>query len=176
MRCDFAIEPLSHCWQDCLGLAVQHWSETESYRHGQPFNPNLALYLDYERRGLFIMGTARSIGQLMGYAGMYICPSAHTQQLVATEDTYFLLPEARKGRIGIAFVKFMEQECAARGAIEIVMTAKLTNRAGRLLDYLGYTVVAHQYSKPLIPIPRADSPPTPSVEAVNVRTESPARA
>lgn len=167
MRVDYAIEPLSRCWQECLVLAQEHWQETERYRHGQSFNPNTPLYFEYEARGQFIMGTARDMGQLVGFAGMYVVPSAHTQQLIATEDTVFILPSHRKGRVGLAFVKFLERACEQRGVVEILWSPKLANpAASRILDYLGYSMIGSIYSKQFPP--RADSPTNDVVEAVHV--------
>lgn len=145
----FAVEPLKDCWQEAMTLAEEHWQETESYRHGQKFLPMFERYAPYDDSGWFFVATGRDDGHLVGYAGMYVTPSMHTQQIIATEDTWFLLPEYRKGRNAIEFCKFVEAECRARGAVEICMTAKLGNGAGRILEYLGYDMVSKQYSKSL---------------------------
>lgn len=132
-----------------MRLASEHWRETEGYRHGQQFAPDLARYLQYEEVGYYVMFTVRHEGRMVGYAGLYFTPSMHTQELICTEDTWFLLPEHRKGRNAIDFYKFLEAECRRRGVVEIGVTAKLTNGAGRILEYLGYREVSKQYSKPL---------------------------
>jgi GNAT superfamily N-acetyltransferase len=144
----FAVEPLTACWNEVMGLAIQHWSETEQYRAGQGFRPVFERYEQYDRAGWFFMATAREDGQLVGYAGMYVTPSMHTQLLIATEDTFFILATHRKGRNGIRFVQFVEAEAIRRGAIEIGMTAKMSNpAAGRILEYLKYQPTSMQYTK-----------------------------
>lgn len=143
----FAIEPLENCWNEFVELAVDHWAETEGYRHSQPLSPKFDRYSQYAKAGWFLMFTARDDGELVGYAGMYIVPSMHTQMLIATEDSWFLLPGYRKGWNAVKFYKFIEKECFARGAVEITMTAKLTNTAGRLLLAMGYNEISKQYSK-----------------------------
>ena len=130
-------------------LASQHWRETEGYRHNQPFAPSYARYKQYADIGCFLQFTARDEGRMVGYSGIYIVPSMHTQCVIATEDTWFLLPDYRKGRNAIEFYKFVEAECRSRGAVEIGMTAKLTNSAGRILEYLGYSMTSNQYTKHL---------------------------
>lgn len=145
----YGIEPLENCWNEVMALAVQHWHETEGYRHGQPFCPSFERYNQYEKCGWLVQFTARDNGNLIGYATMYICPSMHTQQVVAVEDTWFLLPDYRKGRNALEFYKYVENVCRERGVVEIGMTAKFTNSAGRILEYLGYQKVSVQYSKPL---------------------------
>lgn len=145
----FAIEKLTPIWSDIMRLAGAHWHETEGYRHGQTFAPDLARYLQYEECGYYVMFTVRDAGLMVGYAGLYFVPSMHTQELICTEDTWFLLPEYRKGRNALEFYKFLENECRRRGVVEIGVTAKLTNGAGRILEYLGYSEVSKQYSKPI---------------------------
>jgi len=82
---------------------------------------------------------------------MYVVPSMHTQQLIATEDAWFLLPDYRKGRNAIRFYQFVEEECRKRGCVEITMSAKLTNAAGRILEYLKFQCVERRFSKSLQP-------------------------
>lgn len=147
MSLEFSVESLKDVWNDVMTLAVDHWAETEMYRHGQKFAPSYDRYMQYEKAGWLIQCVARENGEMVGYATMYICPSMHTQQIIATEDTFFILPEYRKGRNGIRLVQFAEEECKKRGAVEVMMTAKMTNTAGRLMECLGYTKVAEQYSK-----------------------------
>jgi len=93
------------------------------------------------------MFTARDGEKMVGYAGMYLTPSMHTQQTIATEDIFFLLPEYRKGRNALAFLKFVEAECKARGAVEICLLAELTNGVGKILEYMGYEMTSKQYTK-----------------------------
>lgn len=143
----FAIEKLKDCWDEIMVLAKEHWFETEEYRHGQPFNPLFERYDAYDRAGWLFQFTARDEGKLVGYATMYLVPSMHSQVQLATEDTWFLIPEYRKGRNAIRFYKYVEQEMVARGAKEVVMTAKMTNKAGKILEYLDFKPVAMQYSK-----------------------------
>lgn len=149
----FGIEKLAPIWADIFQIAALHWSETEGYRHGQKFEPDAYRYLQFNEipgagdLAFYTMFTARDGSKLVGYAGMYVTRSMHTQQVIATEDTWFLLPEYRKGRNALAFYKYVEEVCARNGVVEIGMTAKLQNGAGRIMEYLGYTHVSKQYSK-----------------------------
>lgn len=151
---EFAIEPLVPIWPDIMRLATAHWSETEGYRHGQKFNPDAARYFAFNEMQscggpYYTMFTARDAGRMVGYAGMFVTPSLHTQEPIAAEDTWFLLESHRKGRNALAFYKFVEAEMRRRGVSEVMMTAKLTNGAGKIMEYLGYKHVSLQYSKHL---------------------------
>jgi GNAT superfamily N-acetyltransferase len=144
---ELAVESLEENWNEMIRLAVDHWHETEMYRHGQKFAPSYDRYVQYEKAGCLFMCIARDKGEMVGYAIMFVMPSMHTQKVIATEDTYFLLPSHRKGRNALNLLKFAEDECRKRGAVEVMMTAKLTNNAGRILELRGYKEVAKQYSK-----------------------------
>lgn len=143
----FAKEPLRQCWDEVVALARLHWNETEAYRHGQPFNPDAERYWHYNDIGYHHQFTVRDLGRLVGHAGMYVSKSMHTQLPVAHEDTWFLLPEYRKGRNAIRFYHYIEQQMIALGVAEIVVSAKLSNEVGKLIEYLGYANTEKLYSK-----------------------------
>lgn len=135
-------------------LASQHWHETEGFRRGEPFAPSYARYVECERIGFFTMFTAREGEKLAGYTGWYLTQSMHSQARIAVEDQWFLLPEYRKGRNAIRFVKYVEGSLAARGVTAIQMSAKIANNVGRILEYLDYQPVSTVFFKSLA---RADS-------------------
>lgn len=146
----FAIEPLKDVWDDFVHLGKQHWEETEGYHRGQHCNPSFSRYNQYAAHGGFLMFTARDAGRMVGYLGVYIMYSMHSQEIIATEDAWYLLPEYRRGRNAVNFLRFAEVECAARGAIELTATIKRSKtNVGRLLEHLGYENVGLTYSKQL---------------------------
>ena len=168
----FHIEPLEAAWAEIMALAEQHWTETEEYRHGQGFKPVYSRYAEYAACDWMFVVMVRDEGRAIGYAAMYVTPSMHTQKLVATEDTFFLLPEYRGKGLASDFVTFVEGECIRRGAVEVLFTAKAVNHVGAILEHLDYLPVAVQYAKQLS---RADSayPIDAVMETVsNVRSES----
>jgi GNAT superfamily N-acetyltransferase len=148
----YDVEPLSVCWPEIEAIGRAHWQETmEYYRGKQPYAPSYDRYNSYDKAGWLITFTARDseTGQMVGYSLMYLVPSMHTQTMIATEDTIFLLPEYRRGRNGLRFHQFIEAELRERGAREIVVTAKPGSAACRLLEHIGFSVINHQYSKHL---------------------------
>lgn len=152
MSVTYNIEPLSGCWSEIEAIGRAHWQETmEYYRGKQPYAPSYDRYNSYDKAGWLITFTARNseTGQMVGYSLMYLVPSMHTQTMIATEDTIFLLPEYRRGRNGLRFHQFIEAELRERGAREIVVTAKPGSAACRLLEHIGFSVINHQYSKHL---------------------------
>jgi GNAT superfamily N-acetyltransferase len=75
--------------------------------------------------------------------------STHTKTLIATEDTLYLLPEARQGRIAARFLSYVEEALKQIGAKEIVITVKTVNRAARFFRMLEYRHVENGLTKVL---------------------------
>lgn len=154
----FACEPVMAIWDEVMALASLHWVGTTGFRRHEPFNPSLARYAAYEQQGCFFCFTARDQGVLVGYFGIYVTPSMHSQLLTATEDTFFLHPDARRGLNAVRFIKYVERQLAKMGVHEILFSCESENPAHRLLTFLKYEPVIQQYRKHLIPC--ADSAPS----------------
>lgn len=167
-RLVFALEPLRPNLEGFLDLALDHWHETEAFRHGQGFNPDMDRYLRYNEINFYLWYSARDAGRLVGHASMYVSQSMHTQKRIATEDCWFLKPEYRQGWNAVRFHKFVEQDLRTRGVVEITQSAK-NEAVGRVLQFLGYSATSQNYSKSLVLA--ADSGlATESVGAADVRT------
>jgi hypothetical protein len=134
----FAVERIEDIEEEIKPLHRAHWDETETARHGLPFNPDYQTFTRYERAGRYVLFTLRQDDRLLGNCAMYLDRSAHTQTLIATEDTLYLLPEARKGRIAMRFVGYVEESLRQLGVREIEISVKVVNKAGKFFAYLGY--------------------------------------
>lgn len=148
----FQIEPLSTCWDEIEDIGRTHWEETmEYYRGKQPYAPSFERYNAYDKAGWLKTFTGRDEGKLVGYSLMYLVPSMHTQSMIATEDTIFLLPEYRRGRNGLRFYQYIEDELSKLGATEFIVTAKPDTVACRILERIGCSLINYQYSKHIKP-------------------------
>ena len=134
----FSVERIEDIADEIKPLHLAHWQETESHRHDLPFNPDYETFFRYEHAGRYILFTLRRGGELLGNCAMYLDKSAHTQTLIATEDTLYLLPEARKGRTAMQFVDYIEKALKQLGTREITITVKTVNTAGKFFRVLGY--------------------------------------
>lgn len=135
--------------EEVYPLWEAHWQETEMFRSGHKFNPDVARIKAFCESGFYQLFTARVDGKMVGNAGMYVTVSVHEQTKTSVEDTWFLLPEHRKGRNAINFLAFVERDLKAQGVKDVYMTTKLTNGAGRILEFCKYKHVANQYWKEL---------------------------
>lgn len=149
MSLQFQEEKVADCWNEIMPLANAHWSGTQSYRRHQPFSPSFARYEHCNNLGMFTLYTARDGTALVGYFGVYVTPSMHSQQLMATEDTFFLLPDYRGGRNALRFLHYIERQLRLRGVMEIMFSCEIDNETGikKLLEFLDYQPVIMQYSK-----------------------------
>lgn len=129
-------------------LHVEHWKETEKHRHGIAFNPDYEAGLADERAGNLLQCTARCDGALVGNARWYVYrTNRHSQTPFAREDTLYLLPAYRTGRVAVRLIQYSELCLAKLGIQELRADAKLVNGTARLLEHLGYQPVATNFVK-----------------------------
>ncbi|WP_157900201.1 hypothetical protein [Rhodoferax koreensis] len=143
----FQVERFRDIETEIHALHAMHWAETERYRDAMAMVPDYEGFKEKERDGGLIQFTARADGALVGNIRMYLFRSMHTQQLAAKEDTFFLLAAHRSGFTAIRFWQHMENVLRALGVKEITTDSKVTNKVGRLNEYLGYAHVADVYHK-----------------------------
>lgn len=134
----FAVEKMEDIQEEMKPLHRAHFEETEGHRHQLELKPDYDLFAKYERAGRYVLFTLRNGEKLVGDCAMYIAKSAHTQTLLSREDTLYLLPEARKGRVANRFVAYVENSLRQIGVCEINITVKTVNKAGRFFRMLGY--------------------------------------
>ena len=143
----FARERMEDVVEEMKLLHQAHWDETETHRHGLTLNPDYEIFIRYERAGRYLLFTLRNDGRLQGNCALYLDKSTHTQTLLATEDTLYLLPEARKRRAATHFIEYCENALKSLGVKEINVSVKTVNKAGRFFSMLGYRHVENGLSK-----------------------------
>lgn len=140
------IESIEQIQDEIRPIHLEHWQETEGYRHGIEFNPDYSRLAEYERINQYVLFTLRHEGVLVGNCGIYVKQSMHTQRLVATEDTLFI-SKAHRGPTSKWFHDQVENALKGLGVTEIRITVKNTNRVGKLLQRWGYKPVAVEMVK-----------------------------
>jgi hypothetical protein len=145
----FRVERFRDIIDELHVLHEQHFAETERHRHGFGLNPNYDYMAEMERRGQMLQFTARTVdgGKLIGNIRMYVQDSLHTGTQYASEDTFYILPEYRKGWTALRFWRFMEESVRAIGVREIRTDSKVVNKVNKLNEYCGYKHVASKYIK-----------------------------
>lgn len=146
----FSIERMEHIIEEMKPLHRAHWAETETHRHGLELKPDYDTFIRYERAGRYILFTLRhKDGKLVGNCAMYLARSTHTDTLMATEDTLYLVPAARHGKTAAQFIEYCENALRQLGVREINVTVKTVNKAERFFKMLGYKHVQNGLTKVL---------------------------
>ena len=145
----FRVERLRDILDEIHPLHEAHFAETEKHRLGFGLKPNYDYMCEMERRGNAIQFVARRIDDnaLVGNIRMFTNTSLHTGTLYAAEDTFYLLPDYRKGWTALRFWRFMEGAMRSIGVREIRTDSKVLNKVHLLNEHCGYTHVANKYVK-----------------------------
>lgn len=143
----FQVERFSAILPELHLLHIEHWRQTEEFRHHIPMNPDYDAMARDEEHGRMLQFTARAGGELVGNLRVYVVLGRHTQTLHAVEDTMYLKPQHRTPRAAMRFVEFGERCLRQIGVREIRCTAKLSNNAARFFEGLGYRSVATELVK-----------------------------
>jgi hypothetical protein len=144
----FRVESFRAILPELKGLHEAHFEETEKHLAGFELNPDYDYMGERERMGSLVQFTARDGQKLAGNLRMYLAKSLHTGHLVADEDTFYLLPEYRKGFAAMSFLRYAEDMLTGvLGVAEIRANTKIVNAASKLMGYRGYRHVANQYIK-----------------------------
>jgi N-acetylglutamate synthase-like GNAT family acetyltransferase len=145
----FARERLELILAEMKPLHQAHWDEKE-VEEGRPgFKPNYEKFILFEQAGRALVFTLRRDGNLIGNFSLYLSESMHTQALRSTEDTLYIIPEERKGRLAARLVGYAERALKQLGVTEINVTVKIDNKHGRYFQMIGYNHVSNGLMKVL---------------------------
>lgn len=145
----YARERLQDILEEMAPLHQAHWDEKE-VEPGRPgFNPDYDKFIRFEQAGRAIVFTLRKEGRLIGNFSLYLSQSMHTQALRSTEDTLYIVPEERKGRLAARLVGYAERALKRLGVTEINVTVKINNKHGRYFQMIGYRHVSNGLMKVL---------------------------
>lgn len=143
---EFAMEPMTDALlAELHPLHARHWQETEAYRHGIPLAPQYERLQALNKQGRYVVFTVRRDGELVGDCSVHLYTSAHTSTLAAKEDTLFIAPEHRLGRLAFRFTKYVIKRLAEIGARELTVSAKVGTRSERFFERMGMRFVAREY-------------------------------
>lgn len=143
----FSLERLADILEEMKPLHQSHWNEKEEEEGRPGFNPDYDTFLRHERAGRALVFTLRKEGRLIGNFSVYVSRSMHTQALRSTEDTLYILPEERKGRLAARLMGYAERVLKGLGVTELNITVKISNRHGRYFQMIGYQHVSNGLTK-----------------------------
>ena len=148
----YCVESLSTARPELEELLPLHWQEIARDKDKPKFqlNPDWKTYHALEAAGQFYMMVVRVDGKMVGYHIGFVRRQLHyAESLAMVTDIYFVLPEYRKGRIGVELFKESEKALKARGVDKIYLGCKCAPELDRtsLFERLGYTKIEYVFSK-----------------------------
>src|ERR1700761_4692776 len=118
----YSVEVFSEARPEMEQLPPLHWEEIARDRDKPKFQlkPDWNAYAAMEQAGQLFMMVVRVDGRMVGYHIGFVRRQLHyADSLALITDVYFVLPEFRKGRIGVQLFKESEKELKARGVDKI---------------------------------------------------------
>ena len=107
-----------------------------------PYKPRLDAYAKASKEKWLLTFVLRCEGNAVGYSNIYVTNDMHNGDLIAQEDTIYVLPEHRKGA-GRMLIKAVHEELKRRGVKRLNVTTMTDLRVSKLLSRMGYQHVAH---------------------------------
>lgn len=106
------------------------------------YNPRIEQYGKAAAEGWLLTFVLRHYGKAVGYSNMYLTNDMHNGELVAQEDTIFVVPEHRNGS-GRLLARFVHDELKRRGVKRLNVTTATDLRVWKWLKRQGYKHTAH---------------------------------
>lgn len=134
-------------WHPALDtLYRKHYAEMKSrleadgHKIGE-YNPRLETYFDAMDRGDLLTFIVLDNGTLVGYSNIWLTNDMHNGELIAQEDTIYMLPDFRNGS-GRKLVKFILVELEKRGVKRVTISPVTDLRVGKIWERMGFKPVA----------------------------------
>lgn len=129
-------------------LYRQHYSEMVARlaKDGieySPYNPRWDQYFAAGDRGDLLTFILRHEGKAVGCSNVYLTHDMHNGDLIAQEDTIYVLPEHRNG-VGKKFVRVILDELKERGVKRASVAALTDLRVAKLWKRMGFKEAAIQ--------------------------------
>jgi ribosomal protein S18 acetylase RimI-like enzyme len=142
------LEKFTDTYLELEPLYRQHYSEMIERLNGEgfdysPYNPRLDEYVRACERGDLLTFVLRLEGAACGYINVYVTSDMHNQDLIAQEDTIFVIKEHRNG-VGKKLVQFGMEELKRRGVKRLHVSAMTDLRVAKLWGRMGFKEAATQ--------------------------------
>ena len=106
------------------------------------YNPRRKQYNDANNDGWLLHFVLRCDGRAVGYSNIYLTNDMHNGDLIAQEDTIYVVPEHRNGS-GRLLARFVHAELKTRGVKRLNVTTATDLRVSKWLQRQGYKHTAH---------------------------------
>ena len=127
-------------------LYRRHYAEMKARLDGDgipvgDYNPRLDQYFDAFAGGWLLNYVVRQNGKPVGYSNVYVTQDMHNSELIAQEDTIYILPEHRNG-IGRQLVRHILADLEERGVKRVQISPVTDLRVGKIWKRMGFREAA----------------------------------
>jgi predicted acetyltransferase len=149
MNYEITLANFKDTYRELEPLYKQHYSEmverlkADGVDDYSPYNPRLDEYVRAGDGGWLLTFVLRLDGVAVGYSNVYLTNDMHNQDLIAQEDTIFVLKEHRNG-VGKKMVRLILEELRSRGVKRVLVSAMTDLRVAKLWRRMGFKDVATQ--------------------------------
>lgn len=136
-----------HDWHEKLDpLYRRHYAEMKARLEADgvaigEYNPQLESYFAAMDSGLMLTFIVLENETVVGYSNVWVTPDMHSSELIATEDTVYILPDHRNG-LGKKLVKSILLELEKRGVKRVTISPVTDLRVGKIWRRMGFKPVA----------------------------------
>lgn len=113
----------------------------------EPLSIDSPVYLTAQANGKLVVLTVRVNGWISGYYINFLMRHLHYDRMFGMMDVFYLIPEMRRGTLGIRLFQEMEKEMKARGAEYLMGNARLDNGTAKVFEHLGWEAKRTTYMK-----------------------------
>lgn len=143
-----SLESFVSTYPELEPLYRQHYRAMQERLSGQgvplsDYNPRLSEYVKASAGGWLLTFVLRFDGVAVGYSNIYLTSDMHNQDLIAQEDTIFVVPEHRNGA-GRRLARAVYDELKRRGVKRLNVDTTTDLRVHKWLSRQGYKHVAHR--------------------------------
>jgi GNAT superfamily N-acetyltransferase len=142
----FHIERFDQTYAEMEPLYRQHFAEMQERKAGfgiqiGEYALDTEGYFSYAASGQLVSYIARCDGKPVGYAHIYFSRDHRTAEIIASEDSLFVLPEHRNGT-GRKLVQFVLDELRKTNVCRLETTVAGDPRVALLLRRMGFKQTA----------------------------------
>ena len=140
---EFAVESFRAITRELLPLFERH-AEEVSVNRADP-EPDLATYFAMEDVKRVSVVTARSGGELVGYAVLLFANHLHFREKTAYVDLIYLRPDQRKGMVGVLLLRHAKEQASNMGANRLYADSTALRDISPVLQRAGFVLESHTY-------------------------------